>query len=423
MIRTVRPGRLVGTLRAPPSKSYTHRALVTAFLSNRPTRIRSPLDSEDTRATARGLCALGAEVHRGATSWTVRPGSGPRRRPVSIDCRESGTTLRLLTAVAALGQTPVRFTGQGRLPARPMGALFDALRSLGAKVRREHPTLSLPFTVQGPIHSGTVSVSAEASSQPVSAMLLALSSLARPSHVRLGGTVVSAPYIEATTAWLGSVGATVERRGRAWIVAGGQYAHRPPRIPGDASSAAYLWAAGAATGGKVRVLGIDPAWPQADLAILEVLRRMGADVRRTHDAVTVGGALMHGIEADLTDSPDLYPLVGALASIVPGEMSRLIGADQVRAKESDRRRETARLVRSLGGRVGFGSRSLEVRGTSTPRPLDLVRLTDHRLVMSSAVAALAARAPSRIGDARAVRKSFPGFWVALSALRHGSKPL
>jgi 3-phosphoshikimate 1-carboxyvinyltransferase len=186
-------------------------------------------------------------------------------------------------------------------------------------------------------------------------------------------------------------------------------------IPGDASSAAYLWAAAAVTGGKVRVDGITARWPQADLAILRVLADAGALVVRRGPSVTVEGGLSGPVEAELDGAPDLLPLIGAVAAVTPGR-HRIRGAGHAALKESDRRKETVRLVRALGGRAEAGSRLLRIDGTARPRPIRVPDWRDHRMVMSAAVAALAASGPSTVGRASAVRKSFPGFWSAIRTL-------
>jgi 3-phosphoshikimate 1-carboxyvinyltransferase len=415
--RTVYPGRLRGRVRAPPSKSYTHRALVAGFLSRRRFHVRSPLDSEDTRATARALRALGSHVERSRARWTVSPGRTSRRStPPAIDCGESGTTLRFGTALAALSNDPVQFRGRGRLGHRPMRPLVDALTELGADVRPVSG--SLPFTVRGPIRGGRVRLDASESSQFASALLLVLPTLSQDSRIDLEGPIVSEPYLEATLAVLRRLGVEVRRTRRSFVIRGGQgIGGGWFDVPGDASSAAYLWAAGAIGGGVVSVTGVSRSWPQADLAILDLLRISGATVRETNGSVAVGPGTPRPFSVDLTPCPDLYPLVGVLAASIPGT-SHLRGAAHVIHKESNRRTETARLVRAFGARVRSGPSGLTIEGRDRLRPVHLPHLTDHRLVMSAAVGALAATGPSRVGEAAAVRKSFPGFWSTLREL-HG----
>jgi 3-phosphoshikimate 1-carboxyvinyltransferase len=420
-VRTIHPAIARGQLRAPPSKSYTHRAFVAGYLAGSECEVVHPLESEDTRATREGLRAMGARIRRSLTGWKI---SGPSDlagiRPRPIECGESGTTLRFLTAVAALGSSSVRFVGSRRLADRPMDDLYRALRRLGAEVSSEPTNRSLPCVLRGPIRSGAVELRGDVSSQFISALLMVLPRLDGRSEIRVRGPRVSEPYIAATCSVLKDRGIQVRRSSRGFVVQGPQR-YRAGRIyvPGDASSASYLWAAAAMTGGEIEVSGIPGDLPQADLAILPVLSDMGARVRRQPRTIRVAGPLTRGINVDLTDAPDLFPLAAVLAAMVPGRPSRLRGAPQLAFKESDRRVESARLARGFGARVSSTAAGLEILGSPVPRPCNLPSLTDHRVVMSAAVGALAAHGVSRVGRAEAVSKSYPGFWKALQSLTAG----
>jgi 3-phosphoshikimate 1-carboxyvinyltransferase len=411
------PSRIEGSVLAPPSKSYTHRFLLAAHLSGRAASVRRPLSSDDTVRTARALQVLGTHVTRGRSAWRLSPRAATRKRNRrTIACGESGTTLRLMTAIAALEEGPTRFEGSGRLPRRPMRPLWSALARLGARIEPLSVGEALPFRVTGPIHGGRTVVGAGASSQFTSALLLALPTCREDSSVGLRGRPVSEPYVRATLEVLERSGVHVGRTRDGYRIPGGQ-TFRPlsEPVPGDASSAAYLWAAAALTGGRITVRGLPQAWPQADLAVLDLLRASGAGVRWDGDRATVRAGERRPFRAELTSSPDLYPLAGVLAATTPGR-SELRGAPQVVAKESDRRAETLRLARALGARATLSRGRLIVEGVARPRPLRLLGLSDHRLVMSAAVAAVAASGPSEIADASAVAKSFPGFFAALRSV-------
>jgi 3-phosphoshikimate 1-carboxyvinyltransferase len=420
-VRIVRPGTAVGTVRAPGSKSYTHRALVAGHLSGHRYEVGHPLDSDDTRATARAIDALGTHPRLGGPRWTLLPRRTDASRAGSIDCGESGTTLRFAAALAARGNRPIRLRGRGRLPVRPMEDLFGALECLGASCDRPPGGHSLPVTIRGPLHGGSIRLDASRSSQFASSLLLTLPTLPDDSHIRLMGAIVSEPYLDATLAVLRYHGVRVDRNGRDLTVPGGQeYRRRGMRVPGDASSACYLWAAGALTGGRVRVRGIPADWPQADRAILGLLREAGSSVAETADGVTVEGRPDRAFSMDFTSCPDLYPLAGVIAATIDAP-STLRGADQVVLKESDRRAATIRLARTMGADVRPTRRGLVIRGRARPRRLRLAGLSDHRVVMSAAVGALVADKPSSIGDADAVTKSFPAFWNVLDSLREGGR--
>jgi 3-phosphoshikimate 1-carboxyvinyltransferase len=417
----IRPGPVRGTARAPPSKSYTHRALVVGHLARRRFRVHHPLDADDTLATATALGRLGTRVSRRADVWQVNPPSiRARPGPVAIDCRESGTTLRFVSALAALCDREVVVRGADRLSERPIDDLLKGLETLGASCRHVGGP-GLPIRIRGPIRAGSILLDASKSSQFASALLLALPTVEGDSSLELAGKVVSKPYLDATLAVLRFHGIQVDRRGRRFRIPGGQLYHGSGfTVPGDASSAAYLWVAAAVTGGTVRVDGVPAGWPQADLALLDLLRAAGATVLRTPTGATVSGRTTTPFHFDLTDAPDLYPLAGVLAATTPG-VSRIDGAEHVALKESDRTTATALLARRLGATVERTRAGLRIRGTPRPRALDLPHLTDHRLVMSAAVGALAGDGVSVVGEKEAVLKSFPGFWRTLGTLSAGAR--
>ncbi len=415
----IRPGPVYGRVRAPPSKSYTHRALVVGHLTHRPFRVVRPLDSDDTRATACALHQLGTSIRRERDVWHLSPSfRRSAQDPVRIQCHESGTTLRFVSALACLENRTAVIAGEGRLSVRPIDQLLCALRTLGATCRHVRGR-GLPIEVRGPLHGGKVSLDASESSQFASALLLALPTLEESSVLELTGKIVSRPYLDATVAVLAHHGIRISRQGRCFRVPGHQrFRGAQFVVPGDASSAAYLWAAAAVSGGRVRVDGVGEKWPQADLAALELLDSAGATVNRWSGGAEVGFGRPTPFRVDLTNAPDLYSLAGVLAATTPGE-SRIVGGSQVVFKESNRKTATARLARRLGAQVQETSEGLRICGTSRPKALHLPHLSDHRLVMSAAVGALAASGPSTVGERQAVRKSYPGFWSTLRDLSEG----
>ncbi len=412
----LRPGSVSGTIRAPPSKSYTHRALVVAHLTRRPYRVVRPLVSDDTVRTAEAIRRLGSRVETDRHGWSVTP-DRIRTTGRRIDCGESGTTLRFVAPLAALSGRPTTLVGRGRLPLRPMEPLLRALRTLGTSVEGPVDGRTLPLTIRGPLRGGAVRIRGSESSQFVSALLLALPTVSPDSTVEVIGPLVSAPYVAATLAVVRAGRVRVRRRGHRYAIPGDQsYRGSAFEIPGDASSAAYLWAAAAITGGRVTVQGVSGRWPQADLAVLDLLGRYGAEVRRDGDSATVRGNEPHRpFRVDLTDSPDLYPLAGVLAAASRGE-SRLAGASQVAHKESDRSVGTAELANAMGATVIARGGTLVIRGTDRPTGFALRDARDHRIVMSAAVGALAGSTRSTVSDARAVGKSYPAFWEALRSI-------
>ncbi|HZY69700.1 MAG TPA: 3-phosphoshikimate 1-carboxyvinyltransferase [Thermoplasmata archaeon] len=419
-ILRLRGGPIEGRAVVPPSKSYTHRALVAGALTGRRHVLRNPLRSDDTAATVSGLRRLGHAIRESADRWTSEADGGDARVPPrSIDCRESGTTLRLLTSVAALSDRPTRFDGHPRLRRRPVAGLLEALVRRGAQLRPPESRPRLPFTIVGPVQGGRVTIEAGATSQFASALLMTLPCTEPDSMLRLRGKPVSRPYVAATLRLLRHYRVRVESDGRRFVIPGGQrYRRSEFSVPPDASSAAFLWAGAAVTGGAVRVVGIDRRWPQADFAILEILQRAGAEVRVASRSIEVRGFAQKPIDVELTDAPDLVPLVAVVAATIPG-VSRIRGVAHARLKESDRLAAAVDLVRALGGRATARKGSVRVEGRSDPTPVHRHRLLDHRVVMAAAVGALRSRGASELGDADAVRKSYPGFWRTLRLLGAG----
>jgi len=417
-LRSLGPSRASGTVVAPPSKSYTHRALVIAYLSGGACTVEGPLASQDTYATRSAIASLGRRVRASPGRWTVAPSSPSRagRRPLRIDCGRSGTTLRFLSVLAATQEREVLLEGAYELALRPIEPLLTVLEAAGARVRRPGGGRSVPLSIRGPIHSLACRLDASESSQFLSALLLVLPTLGGESRLTMRGPVVSQPYVRATLDAMARSGVRADFDGREARIPGGQE-YRPGRlsVPGDASSASYMWAAGAVSGGPVRVEGVPSDRPQADLVILDILESMGAQVARGQNAASAQGGQLVGTEVELTDSPDLYPLVGVLAAMASG-VSRLGGAPHVVRKESDRRRATISLARGMGASVRADQDALLIRGNPHPTPLDLRGCDDHRVVMSAAVAALTGSGRSTLGEAESVRKSYPGFWRDLRSI-------
>jgi 3-phosphoshikimate 1-carboxyvinyltransferase len=267
----------------------------------------------------------------------------------------------------------------------------------------------LPLRIQGPLRPGTTTLPIAESSQFASALFLTLPVLDGPSRIYLKGPIVSEPYLDATLAVLRFHRVEAARHGRTFATPGSQqYRQDRFEVPTDASSAAYLWAGAAVSGGRVTISGLGSDWPQADRAVLDLLEAWGATVDRRPDRATVGAGERRPFVCNLTGSPDLLPLAGVLAALTPGP-SRLRGAGHAAFKESDRRATTAQLARSLGARVRVTAGEIAIVGGRLPRSLRLADLVDHRVFLSAVVAALALPEPSVLGPSEAAAKSFPTY--------------
>lgn len=412
--RTIRPAReaLDATVDAPPSKSVTHRALVVAALASGPSVLRSALDADDTRRTLNGLEALGVRLAAGSRGWKVEGVSGRVAGGVRLDLGESGTSLRFLVAVAALGAAVSELDGGERLRERPIRELADALCVLGGDVRPGPSTGGLPVRAGGrPPRGGRVRVASSRSSQFASALLLVAPRLPEGLELTLDSPVASLPYVELTAAVLSDFGVAVERRGeRHFAIARQDYAGRDYAIEGDHSSSSYFLAAACAIGGRVRARGLRASSAQADARLGSLLEALGCEVRRGGDWVEVrGNGRIPPFDLDLRDAPDLVPTVAMLALFAEGPCS-IRGVAHLRLKESDRLEVLARNLRTLGRAAVAEADGLRI-GEPSFQPCGgrIATASDHRIAMAFAIAGLRQEGV-RIQDPGCVAKSNPRFW-------------
>jgi 3-phosphoshikimate 1-carboxyvinyltransferase len=394
----------------PGSKSITNRALVCAALAHGTSRIIGGLDSDDTRVMRAGLRTLGASIEEDGDGWRVT-GSPGDIGSGSVDVHASGTTMRFLVAVAALGG-PVALDGTPRMRERPLGPLLDALRTLGADIEFlgtiDHP----PVRIGGPIDGGEAAVDGTVSSQFVTALLLIGPVLPKGLHLTLTG-LTSAPYLETTREVMEAFGASVAVDGDVWSVAPTGYTATDFIVEPDASAAVYPWVGAAITGGAAQVLGLPASSSQADVAVLDVLADMGARIDDAATPTVFGPTTLRGVEADLAHCPD-----GAMALVVAAATatgrSRFTGLATLRRKETDRLAALSTELGRLGIEVEAGEDWIEVHG-GHPGAGTVATYDDHRMAMSFAMLGLTT-AGIRIADPTCVAKTWPGFWQALDQM-------
>ncbi|MGW4645930.1 3-phosphoshikimate 1-carboxyvinyltransferase [Kitasatospora sp. NPDC004289] len=403
----------------PGSKSVTARALFLAAAADGSTRLRRPLHSDDTEGFAAGLAALGYAVTEDGQDWIVegRP-QGPAN-DADVYCRDGATTARFLPALAAAGHGEFRFDASAQMRRRPVGPLTEALRELGVVLVHEeneghHP---LRISARG-VKGGELTLDAGLSSQYLTALLL----LGPLTEQGLGITVtdlVSVPYVEITLAMMRSFGVEVGREGdgKVFVVPPGGYTAVEYPVEPDASTASYVFAAAALTGREVTVPGLGKGALQGDLKFVEVLERMGAEVRIGEDEVTVAGApggRLSGITVNMRDISDTMPTLAAIAPFADGPV-RIEDVYNTRVKECDRLEACAQNLRAQGIEVETGRDWIEIK-PGAPKPVEIATFGDHRIVMSFAVAGL--RTPGvTFDDPGCVRKTFPAFHEEFAKLR------
>ncbi len=418
--------RLLGTVRAPSSKSEAHRALIVAALAgfygtgHGVRRVRCTDLNEDIEATVRCLCALGAEIRREGEDFCVMPIEKLPTEAV-LDCGESGSTLRfLLPIVCALGSVPeapegfaVSMVGHGRLPERPLSPLYEELCLHGAILS---PMGVNPLVVQGKLTAGMYTIDGGVSSQFISGLLFALPLLSGNSSLTVTGRIESVPYIGMTLDALDAETAAIGGTLPCFAIAGRDpthfIAHRTvTAVGGDWSGAAFFLTAGVLSpaGEAVTVTGLDPNTRQGDSAVVELLRRMGGEIEVTDGAVIARSSALRGCVIDASQVPDLVPILAVAAAVAEGE-TRIVGAARLRIKESDRLATVTAMLTALGGDVTETDEGLIIRGVPSLRGGAVDAAGDHRIAMSAAVAATRCTEAVTVNGAEAVAKSYPAFW-------------
>ncbi|GHT90956.1 3-phosphoshikimate 1-carboxyvinyltransferase [Spirochaetia bacterium] len=463
MNAVIKPHRFTGTFRVPASKSHTIRRLLIAALADDVSEIDYPLDSLDARSCVAVCRAFGAEIteHRAAGStgtqcanppdecgeklvrYTVKgigfgsdAGSGKLKIPERpIDVGNSGTTLFLTLAAAALGSSPIEFDGDEQIRRRSAAPLLEALTGLGIRVESKNGNGCAPIIIQGPWKGGRVSLACP-TSQYLSAILLAAPLAPAGVITEIDVPLLNErPYIEMTLSYLDAQGIHYETNSafsRFRISGGASYKGTSGPVPGDFSSAAFPGSAAIIGGGPVTLLGLDPDDPQGDKAIFDMLQKMGAGIKWEKVKNTSAGSAgstgpewrltvsrsgpLKGGEFDLNDTPDLLPIMAVLGSYAEGTTA-LVNVAHARIKETDRIAVMASVLGKLGANIEERPDGIIIHGNSNTALHGGVMdgHGDHRVVMALAAAALGAAGPVKITGAESAAVTYPGFLELLNA--------
>ena len=394
MKAVIHPGRAAGTVAAPPSKSMAHRLLICAGLSQGVSVVRGVDRSEDILATADCLEALGASFEWDGTAVRVR-GCDPRISSSAVlRCRESGSTLRFMIPLCLLSGNLMRLEGSPTLLSRPLSVYETICRGLGLRLEKGDGAI----LAQGRLSPGTFSVPGNISSQFVTGLLFALPLLPESSVMRLVPPVESRSYLNLTLQALQAAGIRPETPDPLTFIIPGGAAYLPGEtaVEGDYSNAAFFEALNV-IGGEVSVTGLNPDSLQGD----RVYRQFFPLIRDGSPTL------------DITDCPDLAPVLFALAALCGG--ARFTGTRRLRFKESDRGAAMAEELAKFGVCLGIGENEITVP-PSSPRPpaVPLSAHNDHRIAM--ALSLLCSRTGGEIRGAESVRKSFPDYWDRLRSL-------
>lgn len=417
----VTPKKLAGTITVPPSKSISHRELICAALADGKSIIHNISPSEDIRATCRVLREFGAHIERAepaadGDALSVEVTGGLKRivGARTVDCGESGSTLRFLIPVSLLTGGEITFTGRGRLAERPLKPYLRLFEEHRISCRKG--AASLPLTVQGPLTVGTYELAGNVSSQFFTGLLLALPLVHGDSLLRSTTEMESASYVGITLDVLRRHGveAECERVGTYRIRGGQHYMPGEYRVEGDYSQAAFWFAAGA-VGSNLKIQGLSQDSRQGDKAIIPLIRTLGGQIEVSGAAVTALPGRMGGGTIDVADCPDLVPPLAVLAACSRG-VTQIVRAGRARLKECDRLHAMATELNRLGAMVEEKEDALIIEGQKRLQGGRVSAWKDHRVAMALAVAAQCCDEPVIIEDAGCVCKSYPRFWRDFQSL-------
>lgn len=413
---TISPGKLSGRIDAVSSKSYLHRILLCAAMSDRSTRIRLNCRSRDVDATIRCIEAMGAKVEVWEDCLVVCPVDGTTNMdgfPV-LDCGESGSTARFvlpMTAAVCGGGTLI---GEGRLPERPFGAICTVMEENGCTFS----SYQLPMTVTGPLTAGTYRIPANISSQYISALMMSLPLIEGDSEIVFTTEVESEGYLDITEAVMRDFGITLEPTGNGYKIKGKQRYRSPGELTaeGDWSNGAF-WVAANALGCDLQVGNLKEDSLQRDRQIVLVAERLFQGIERwdvaaeaTPTEIVINGA----------DIPDIIPISAVMACGRTGR-TRFVNCGRLRLKESDRLESVKTLICALGGQAIVDKDDLIVDGCGQLKGGNIDSFKDHRIVMSAAIAATICTEPVTITNAQDVAKSYPEFFADYEELSKDNK--
>jgi len=422
MIEIKPAGKIKAEVSVPGSKSITQRALIAAALADGESTLIGPLESEDTQYTAGALQQMGVTVDKEEHKWTVRGNGGKIATPAKeIFLGNNGTATRFLTSVAALGTGIFKISGDERMAERPILPLMQALKGWGVDIASINNNGCPPLLIKADGLSGGKTILPEGkSSQYLSSLLLVGPYARQEAELDVEGEILSLPYVFMTLAVMDAFGIRVEANEalNSYKIPQGTYNAREYAIEGDASNASYFYAAAAVTGGEVTVPNVPVPSLQGDAAFVALLARMGCQINKTGEGLTVSGPEeLKGITIDMADMPDVVPTLAVVASQARGRTT-IKNIAHLRIKECDRLHVMAVELAKMGARVRELDDALIIEGKDPDVPMhgaEINTYNDHRIAMSFAVAGLTVPGVKVLGK-ECVAKSFPDFWERFALL-------
>ena len=404
----VEKSTISGRIVCPSNKSYTHRAIFLASMADGKSMIKNILKSGDTNATVNACRNFGVEIKEIGNNLAVKSTGELKLQNNIIDAANSGTTIRIVTAISALLDDEIVLTGDSSLKKRPMQPLLDALGSLGAKCNSSAG--KPPITVSGRIKGGKVTISGNISSQFISAMMIIAPKLENGILLNIKGKLVSKPYVDATIISMKKFGVNVrtEIPYKKYVIPSQNYKSTAFTVPSDFSSLALLLSASVLVGENLTIEISLGDMPQADEAIIDILEILGVIVTLDKNTIKIKSPKkLNGGKFDLSNSPDLIPAIAILA-LKASKPIEIFNVKHARYKETDRIAILARELSKLGIKVVEKNDGLILRNTGSLTGRNLNSENDHRLFMAFCIAGMYV-GNCTISDPESVEISYPNF--------------
>lgn len=409
------PNELKGNVVIPPSKSLAHRAIIAGSLAEGKSIITNLNFSNDITVTTQAMKDLGVEI-KVFEDYEVITGSKKLKRINStINCGESGSTIRFMIPISLLADGEVTFVGEGRLTTRPLNVFHEIFDKQGIKYSRG--VEELPLAIDGKLKSGKFEVRGDISSQFITGLLYTLPKLDGESEIIITTNLESKGYIDLTLDILNRFGIKIINENyEKFIVPGNQgYKAHDYRVEGDFSQVAFWLVAGFLNDG-INCLGMNPNSLQGDREIIKILKDMGGDLTIDESVISIGGKQSVGTTVDLSQCPDLGPIVAVLASLSKGT-TKIINAGRLRIKESDRITSMTTELNKLGANIVETENGMIIEGVKNLKGgVEVDAWNDHRVAMALAVASSRCEEPIVLTGANSVKKSYPNFWEDFKSL-------
>ena len=396
----ITPSKLSGTVNIPPSKSVAHRLIISAALAKGTSKISNIYPSKDIIATIEAMKSLGAEISLEGSIAAVKGIENPPKK-ATIDCCESGSTMRFLIPVACALGIECTFVGKGKLPQRPITPYLEEFPKHGIEFDFSNAPQGciLPCTVKGKLTPGKFEIDGGISSQFITGLIFALTLLDEDSEIILTSHLESRPYVDITIDCIKKFGGMITETESGYLVKGNQTLHASnEETEGDYSQAAFFKVANS-LGSNINIEGLSSKSSQGDKKIIEICDKI---VYNKND-------MLNPFTLDCSDIPDLVPVLTVLASFCAGK-SEIINVARLRIKESDRLEAISACLNKIGGKVTAYPDKLVIEGLESLNGGEIESFNDHRIPMAMAMAATRCENPLVIKGAQCVEKSYPNFW-------------